>query len=186
MLAQKYYNHKQSCDQDGVIFSFSGFMSEEVLFALGDVLKTKVARATTDPNRVKRVFSVFVELVQNVIRYSMEGFNEVRGVSDKLGSGIIIVGAKDEQFYVGCGNVISREDKVALQNRLETYQKLDKTELRARYRKRLKEETLGDVRLGKGADLGLLEIYRRSNAPIEFDFIKIDDNKAFYYIKSYI
>ena len=183
MLARSYYQYKQSYDQDGIIFSFSGFISEGILFALGDVLKKQLTLETTDPNKIKRVFSVFVELMQNIIRYSAECIGNVGDVSDKLGWGIVTVGFQDEQFYVSCGNVVSEEKATRLRKHLEILQKLDEGELRSYYRGKLKEET---DNLNKGSNLGLIEIARRSSAPIEFDFLGLDANKVFYCIKSYI
>ncbi len=184
MLAKNYYQFKQCFDQDGVIFSFSGFVSEGILFALGDALKKKLLLEDTNANTVKRVFSVFIEQVQNIIRYSIERAGSAnKDAPIELGSGIIIVGLKDGQFYVGCGNTVYSDDVTSLGERLEILRKLDKDELRAFYREKLKE---GTGSAGKGANLGLIEIARRSSKPIEFDFLDIDANKVFFCIKSYI
>lgn len=184
MLAQNYYHYKQYFDQDGIVFSFSGPISDGILFALGDALKKKLSLEDTDANTIKRVFSVFVEQVQNIIRYSIERVNnENQAASGALSSGIIIVGFKDERFYVGCGNTIFSADAAALGERLEILRKMNKDGLRAFYREKLKEETDG---LGIGANLGLIEIARRSSKPIEFGFHDIDVNKVFFCIKSYI
>jgi len=182
MLARSYYQYKQFHDQDGIIFSFSGFISEGILFALGDVLKKQLTLEAADPNKIKCVFSVFVELMQNIIRYSAECIGNIGDVSDKLGWGIVTVGFQDEQFYVSCGNIVSEEKATRLRKHLEILQKLDKEELRSYYRGKLKEETDSL----KGSNLGLIEIARRSSAPIEFDFLGLDANKVFYCIKSYI
>jgi hypothetical protein len=183
MLARSYYQYKQFHDQDGIIFSFSGFISEGILFALGDVLKKQLTSEAADPNKIKRVFSVFVELMQNIIRYSAECIGNIEDVSDKLGWGIVIVGFQDEQFYVSCGNIVSEEKATRLRKHLETLQELGKEELRSYYRGELKEKT---ENLDKGSNLGLIEIARRSSAQIEFDFLGLDANKVFYCIKSYI
>lgn len=184
MLAQKYYQYKQNYDEEGVIFSFSGYVSEDILFALGDALKKKLVIEETDNNTIKRVFSVFIEQVQNIIRYSTE---QISGMAEdkllELSSGIIIVGAENEHFYVGCGNTVSNVDATDLRERLEVIKNLDKDELRAYYREKLREEADVD---SKGANLGLLEIARRSSEPIEFDFMKIDAEKSFFCIKSYV
>lgn len=184
MLAQNYYQYKQSFDQDGVIISFSGPISEGILYALGDALKTKLIMEDTDANTIKRVFSVFVEQVQNIIRYSLERVDSVNEeASFALSSGIIVVGVLDGRFYVGCGNVVHSDDVVDLRERLEFLRALNKDELRTFYREKLKEEIDSEA---KGANIGLIEIARRSSMPIEFDFLDIDANKVFFCIKSYI
>lgn len=181
MLAQKYHQYKKYFDQDGVIFSFSGFVSEGILFALGDALKKKLSRDDTDANTAKRVFSVFIEQVQNIIRYSIERVDHVNqdGLV-ALGSGVIIVGFHDGRFYVGCGNTVYSDDAVGLGERLDVLGKLSKDELRAFYREQLKEET------SSSSSLGLIEIARRSSVPIEFDFLDLDEQRVFFCIKSYI
>lgn len=184
MLAQNYYQYKRYFYNDGVIFSFSGPISEGILFALGDALKTKLSFEDTDANTIKRVFSVFVEQVQNIIRYSIERVDSIKeDAMYALRSGIIIVGVLEGRFYVGCGNIVRSDDVPDLRERLEILQKLNKDELRAYYREKLKEEVNS---WDKNANLGLIEIARRSSTPIEFDFLDIDEEKAFFCIKSYI
>lgn len=184
MLAQNYYQYKEYFNQDGVIFSFSGYISEGILFALGDALKEKLSLEDTDTNTVKRVFSIFVEQVQNIIRYSIERVDNVNEDTwGALSSGIIIVGFQDGRFYVGCGNIIRSGDAAGLGEHLRTLKELNKDELRAFYRERLKEQV---DRPDKGANLGLIEIARRSSLPIEFDFLDIGADRVFFCIKSYI
>ena len=102
MLAQNYYQYKEYFNQDGVIFSFSGYISEGILFALGDALKEKLSLEDTDTNTVKRVFSIFVEQVQNIIRYSIERVDNVNEDTwGALSSGIIIVGAIVQMASIG-------------------------------------------------------------------------------------
>jgi hypothetical protein len=38
----------------------------------------------------------------------------------------------------------------------------------------------------KGANLGLIEIARRASAPIQYDFMEIDDQSSFYCMKVFI
>ena len=67
MLAKEYYSFKKSLDEKGIMVSFSGFVSEGILFSLGEALKQKMTLDETDINTAKKVFSVFVELVLIVI-----------------------------------------------------------------------------------------------------------------------
>ena len=163
---------------------FSGFVSEEVLSALGNVLKKKIVQKGEAPNKVKQVFSVFIELVQNVIRYSAEHVYIGENGPDKLSSGVINVGYRDGRFYVGCGNTITVENAAKLREQLDIIRRLDKKELRTIYCEKLREKT--DPGLETGTNLGLLEVARRSTAPIKYDFFEIDADKSFYYIMSYI
>jgi hypothetical protein len=183
MLAQEYYDFKAGLNRRGIVFSFAGYVSEGILFALGDALKRKMAIDAMDRNVAKRVFSVFVEQVQNIIRYSAERIPEDPNTPEALSSGTISVGVEQERFFVVCGNVIQRDDKACLQARLEYLAALDRDGLRAYYRQKLKEPTPSDA---PGGSIGLIEIARRSSAPIEFDFLDLAEDRTFFCLKAYI
>lgn len=50
MLAQEYYQLNQSVRNQNIIFSFSGYVSERLLFSLGEILKQKLALEETNLN----------------------------------------------------------------------------------------------------------------------------------------
>lgn len=184
MLATEYLRFKRDINEKGIIFSFAGFLSEGVLFALGDALKQKMTIEETDANTAKKVFSVFVEQVQNIIRYSAERVSsEAETRRMELSSGVISVGRENERFFVVCANTIANDDAVKLKERLEKLRTLDKDALKAHYREKLKDPAEAD---SKGATIGLIEIARRSSAPIEFDFMELDQQNSFFCLKAFI
>ena len=188
MIATEYYRFEQYLKDKQIFFSFAGYISEGLLFSMGDVLKQKLASEETDLNTTKKVFSIFVEQVQNIIRYSSERLKEGAGKTDgekkpEISSGVISVGSDGGQFFVVCGNTVSMQDAVKLRSRLELIQSLDKECIKAYYKEKLKEPPEAE---SKGASIGLLEIARRSSSPIEFDFMILDEQKTFFCIKAYI
>ena len=183
MLAQEYYDFKSGLNQKGIIFSFTGYVSENILFALGEAIKQKMAIEEAGPNVTKKVFSVFVEQVQNIIRYSEERISGGAEPPTVLSSGVITVGAEEGRFFVVCGNVVSTPQKNSLRERLEHLATLDKAALKAFYKEKLKEPPEED---SQGATIGLIEIARRSSEPVEFGFHDINPNQAFFCLKAYI
>lgn len=188
MIAAEYYRFEQDLKDKQIFFSFAGYISEGLLFSMGDVLKQQLASEETYLNTTKKVFSIFVEQVQNIIRYSSERLQEVAGKADavkkaEISSGVISVGSDGGQFFVVCGNTVLAQDAVKLRSRLELIQSLDKDGIKAYYKEKLKEPPEMD---SKGASIGLLEIARRSSSPIEFDFMSIDEQKTFFCLKAYI
>lgn len=183
MLAKEYYGFKKSLDEKGIIVSFSGFVSEGILFSLGEALKQKMTLDETDMNTAKKVFSVFVEQVQNVIRYSSERLDGDSERKVELGSGTITVGRDENKFFIVCSNTVDAVDVVVLGERLKFLQVLDKDELKAYYKEKLREEPEAQ---SKGATIGLIEIARRASEPIEFDFEPIDEKRSFFCLKAYI
>lgn len=183
MLAEEYLSFKEILEQKGIIFSFSGYVSEGILFALGDALKQKMALEEADLNTTRRVFSIFVEQVQNVIRYSADKMTGDIGKPVKLSSGIIAVGRESGKFFVVCANVVKLADMERLKERLEHIRSLDREGIKAFYKEKLREDPEPE---STGASIGLIEIARRSSAPIDFNFINVSDSNAFFCLKAFI
>lgn len=180
MLAKQFRAFKSTLDERGIIFSFSGYLSEGILYSLGDALRQKMALEDTDVTTIKKVFSVFVEQSQNIIRYSAE---KVQGKLDKaveLSSGMVTIGSENGRFFIVCGNTILEEDMAKLKNRLETLRAMAPDEIKAYYKEQLREPPDEGSR---GATIGLIEIARRASAPIEFDFDRIDADRHFFCLK---
>jgi hypothetical protein len=182
-LASDYFEFQQLTGNRGLIFSFVGFLSEGILYSLGQALKQKMTLDETDANVTRRVFSIFVEQVQNILRYSAERVIGAPGRPTELSSGMISVGREAEGFFVVCGNVMRETEAQALAKRLETIAHLDKSQLKALYRERLREPSEADH---GGGNVGLIEIARRSSRPIEFGFVPAGEQQFFFCLKAYI
>jgi hypothetical protein len=164
------------------MLSYTGYVSEGVLYSLGEALKQKLSLDQTDKNVSKRLFSVFVEQVQNIIRYSADR-QEGGTPPVELSVGMIVVGREKEELFVVCGNEISAKAQPRLAERLSALAAMDKEELKQHYRERLKEDPDQE---SKGASIGLIEIARRSSRPIEFDFHTLSPDSSFFCLKAYI
>jgi hypothetical protein len=180
MLARYYRSFKQVLDEEGIVFSFSGYMSEGILYSLGEALRQKMALEETNLTTIKKVFSVFVEQAQNIIRYSAEKVVGADGDNVELSSGIVTIGTQKGKFFIVCANVVLQEDTDRLRQRLEHLQRMDKEAIKAYYKEQLREAPDTDSR---GATIGLIEIARRASEPIEFDFDPIDERTAFFCMK---
>lgn len=180
MLANYYRSFKQDLDRQGIIFSFSGYLSEGILYSLGDALRQKMTLDETDIGTVKKVFSVFVEQAQNIIRYSADRVTVDPGRSTELSSGMVTIGSDEGRFYIVCANVVLAGDEPRLREKLERLQKMDKEQIKAYYKEQLREPPEEQSR---GATIGLIEIARRASEPIAFDFERIDDQTFFFCMK---
>ena len=183
MLAAKYSAFKKVMDDEGIIFSFSGYLSEGVLYSLGEALRQKMAVEDTDVSTVKKVFSVFVEQAQNIIRYSSEKVVGNHGKPVELSSGTVTLGRLDGHFYIVCGNVMSNDHVDKLRSRLELLCQMDKDEIKSYYREQLREAPDEDSR---GGTIGLIEIARRASRPMEFDFSPVQDGTSFFCLRVFI
>ncbi|MBF0188924.1 MAG: hypothetical protein HQL50_13460 [Magnetococcales bacterium] len=184
MLAQKHYEIRTRLQEQGVIFCYSGYMTEAILSGLGLAIKQKLAIETNNSRTVRGVFSVFVEQMQNVIRYSAEQEPETATEDSVLSYGLLTVGKSDTTYFVTCGNKIQVEDMPRLQEQLAAIQGMDRPALKALYKQILK----GEVPEGsKGAGVGFVDIARKATKPIEFDFMELEGGEhAFFSLRATI
>lgn len=181
MLAEDMYKFRDYLKDTGIIFCYSGYMTEDILVGIGNAIKQKLTMDDEDTNTSRAVFSIFVEQVQNVIRYSAE--KETGNDMTELRYGVLTVGRKDDRVFVTCGNIIKNPDRDRLKEHLLSIQQMGTKEL-----KKLWKDTLrGDTPDGsKGAGVGFIDIARRSRQGFEFDFSDVDDTHSFFTLKAYI
>jgi len=186
MNASKLFELRNELHRAGVIFTYSGYLTEAVLVGVGDAVKQKLTLDDADTTTVRSVFAVFVEQMQNMIRYSAElataESGDAQGASE-LRHGILTIGREGDDYFVQAGNLIEMSDMAQLRTRLEEVRGLDKQKLKALYKEKLRSEP--DKR-SKGAGVGLVEIARRSSRAIEFEFAPVDERFCFFSLRAII
>jgi hypothetical protein len=183
MLADEMYEFRSYLQERGIIFCYSGYMTEEVLTGIGNAIKKKLELENTEKNISRGLFSIFVEQVQNVIRYSAESVPPSGDESSKeLRYGVLTVGQKDDVYFVSCGNLIMQPDVERLNTSLTHIHNLDEDGLKALYKETLKGETPEG---SKGAGVGFIDIARRARS-FDFDFTKVDDGHSYFCLKAYL
>ena len=183
MLAEEMYKFRDYLQQQGIVFCYSGYMTEQILTGIGDAVKRKMEVEDTDRKTARSVFSVFVEQVQNVIRYSAEKEPDDPNLESDLRYGVLTVGRIDDKFFISCGNLVEQKDVDRLQSSLAHIQGLDQDGLKALYKETLRGETPEG---SKGAGVGFIDIARRATQGIEFDFTKLDDGRSYFCLKAYV
>ena len=86
-------------------------MTEPVLTGVGDALKQKLLIDDMDTKTARSVFAVFVEQMQNIIRYSAEkgaliSTEDHSGVTLELRYGIMTISREASSFIVRAGNLV--------------------------------------------------------------------------------
>lgn len=184
MLADETYNFRGYLQKNGIMFCYSGYITEDVLSGIGNAIKQKLEHESTDKRTSRSLFSIFVEQVQNVIRYSAEGEpKDASNNAKELRYGVLTVGRKDNKYFVSCGNLVLNEDVERLNTSLHYIQNLDSEGLKSLYKKTLK----GDTPEGsKGAGVGFIDIARRAKFGFEFDFTNVDELHSYFCLKAYV
>lgn len=171
---------------EGITFAYCGYMTENILTGVGDALKQKLESEDTDTRTIRSVFAVFVEQMQNIIRYSVGNIPSSKESPQSTDVetpryGILTIGQEGTDYVVHSGNMIKSEDVAQIQSRLAELQNKSHEELKREYKEKLKSNT-DEFKLGAG--IGFIEIARRASKPIEFDFMQIDENHTFFSFKA--
>jgi hypothetical protein len=107
-----------------------------VLSGVGEALKRKLKIDDADTKTLRSVFAVFVEQMQNIIRYSAEKtIGPPPGGDPKLleeiRHGILTIGKEGGEYVVYSGNLVERTDVERLRAKLTKIRDMNKEELRA-------------------------------------------------------
>jgi Family of unknown function (DUF6272) len=189
MLASQLMEMRAMLHKQGVIFAYSGYVTEPVLSGVGEALKQKLAIDDADTKTLRSVFAIFVEQMQNIIRYSAERAQRAMPPAAELAAlrelryGILTIGKEGEDYVVCAGNLVEAADVPRLHARLTRISEMSKEELKALYKEQLRAEPEAG---SKGAGLGFMEIARRATKPLEFDFTEIDRDYTFFALKATI
>ena len=162
---------------DDFVLSYSGYVSEDILRAVGDTLRERLSDHIDNRSQIRNIFSIFVELMQNIIRYGDDGPQpSVAQGLDKPAFGIVLVSQSDDKLSVMAGNYVTHDEAEILSSRISALADCDADDLRQLYRDKLREPVEAT---SKGASLGLIEIARRASVPLEYEIMpaKLPHNK---------
>lgn len=175
---------KEELDDQGVIALFSGPLSQGMLNGLAKTLKAEMCTHNANEKTKTKVFSILVELMQNMINYSAQKATYLGDESGDIRFGIVAIAFQSSRYVVLCGNRVEIEKKDILDSYLKKLLEMDKEQLKEFYKQKRREQELASD--SKGAGLGFIEIARKSSEPFEYEIQEIDDNYAFFTIKTYI
>ncbi|MCL1866691.1 MAG: SiaB family protein kinase [Oscillospiraceae bacterium] len=127
----------------------------------------------------KAVFSVFIEQMTNILMYSAEKVT-TRDSEEESPKGITIFGEKDGKYFIQTGNAMKNESIEYLKGKIDHLNSLDKEGLRKYHREKLKVDFGAENPESKGAGLGLIEMARRSSAPIKYSFEPYGEGLSYF------
>ncbi len=172
-----YYNDMKD---HSIQIAYSGPISSDGIEGVAATLRRCLKSRELPLSASQAVFSVFVELMNNVLMYSRDREpapdedEKNRGAS----RGIFVLRTRDKSYFLQSGNKVRNENIDLIKNRLDHVNGLDKNALRQYYREMIKCENDNPESLGGG--LGLIEIARRSSSKIEYAFTPMEDGFSFY------
>lgn len=181
MLAKAMLNFRKQLKANDITFCYSGYMTEELLLGIGNTLKKQMDSSLLGKRKGKAVFSVFVEQMQNVIRFSAERIKH-SGKMD-LSYGIMAVGEAGYKVFIAFGSIVNAADAVLFKGKLDQIKQLDKEGLKTLWKETLREE---NTEARHNVCAGFIDIARRAKGDIEYEFVRITPEWFFFTIKAFL
>jgi hypothetical protein len=172
--------------RSGILFYYNGYMSQNVIGAMGDTLRHKLEVQGTKGAITRKVFSTFIEMAQNILNYSADADRTDR--AKQYSEGGVAIGQLGERFYIICGNHIARAHLEHVREKLEAIRAMSPDKIKHAYKQQLRNDDPDEGELSKGAGLGFLTVARDASEPIEFCFIEheLPAEKVGFYLKAVI
>ncbi|REE90641.1 hypothetical protein A8990_106146 [Paenibacillus taihuensis] len=172
---------QQALRARGILICFSGRLSQALIAEYGEAVKSYLETEHRPQNEVYNIFSLFIEQTQNINKYNVaKADSPHHGLL--LYSSIVTIGKQEEAGYMVCsGNLILNEDAEALQTYLDSLIVMDKTELKALYKMKLKAEIAPEE---TGAGLGLIDMARKSSTKLEYSIVDQNNGLSFFTLKA--
>lgn len=154
------------------VFSYLGKLSDDefdsVLSHIEKVLITNIDSKSS----VKKVFNILIESTQNLHSYLSE-----QDRLEEKENVIVVVKQYDDYYVVMTGNYLLRSEISVIQSRIDIINTLSKKEVRELYRGVL---DIGALSESGGAGLGFIDLARRSDNKLTYNFKEIDEKFAFF------
>jgi len=135
--------------------------------------ETDMERQSEERSVQRKVYHVMVETLQNMNKHSDE-------IKQEVGSGLFIIGHKEDTYYIITSNKVNSENKAYLEEALKEVNKANRDELNTMYKKQIRE---GRISQKGGAGLGLIDIARKTQEKLNYQFLQLDEDNHFFILK---
>lgn len=163
-------------DTGRVMLVYDGVMSKELIAAFINRLKIDIERTNVSKQEKKRFFSIVVECIQNLSKHG--------NVSDLNNTKFLILVEKEiDRLKISTGNTIEKEKQANIAELINGMNQKDQTELQELYRHGIVNNVLSQ----KGeASLGIIDIARKSDDKLKFQFQEVDNKRSFFLFQTQI
>ena len=156
------------------ILGYRGEIEFETIDPLLERLKKLSAYQKIKRPTRKKVYSIFIECLENIIKHTII---DAVHVNDRTLIPFINLGIQDDKYIISTGNAIPNKNISELKKRLEQINQLDKAGLKKSFAKIINSEFPSDL---EGAGLGLITIALKSETKIIYKFTPINDQYSYF------
>jgi len=162
---------KQYEQEQSVLLSHHGELSQSVISSIEESVESKVAELEIPKGPLKKIFFISVETLQNML---IHGHKNAEGHQHNF----FILAKNGVKMNVVSANLVANDSIPALEKQIETINSFDDEKaLKAYYLEHLENNTMSDK---GGAGLGFITIGMKSGNKLKMDFQKINDQYSLF------
>jgi hypothetical protein len=158
--------------ENNVNLIWSGHMSPDIGKEVISFTETKLTEGDVEAHVRRKVFSVLVEILENVAKYS-PGI-EAEG---QYGMPIAMIRLEGTVFCLTTGNLILKSRVEQLREKLDLINQYDKVGLKELFRKSLSGQ---DIDVDSTGNMGLIDMARKSGSKLEYEFDTVNETYSYY------
>ncbi len=160
------------------ILYFKGQLDYDVIGDLIHNLKLKMKARTVRFGLYKKILTLMIELLENIIRYD-ENYMDNEFILQNYPPEFQIF-FENEFYIIESANAILKKDADILTARIEDLNKLDKKGIKTLYKETI---TNGIFSAKGGAGLGMIEMAKIADSEFEYSFSEVDSNYAYFLLR---
>jgi hypothetical protein len=134
--------------------------------------ETRLEEEDVELNLRRRVFSILVEILENVGRYSPG-----KDPEEEFGMPVAMIRLDDDVFTLTTGNLIRNDNVEHFKSKLDLINENDKTGLKELFRTSLSGQTIKTESTG---NMGLIDMARKSGSKLEYKFEQVNERYSYY------
>lgn len=158
--------------ENKVYLIWSGHFSTDVGKEVLSIAETRLSEEDEDLLLRRKVFSILVELIENMAKYSPG-----REPEEKYGMPVTMIRLDGRVYSLTTGNLIPNDKIASLKDKLDTISRYDKVGLKELFRKSLEEQSIDSESTG---NMGLIEVARKSGNKLIYQFDRINEQYSYY------
>lgn len=177
-MVSRVFDLYDELEKQRIMISFKGDLSPDLVTSLLGLVERKMELIEPDHRVRKRVFNVVMECLQNLYHHNARvSVKDGEKVRTEEPQGVVMIAHDDRGYSVLTGNFMASDEVKGLKAHLDRINGCEPEQLRELYK-----ETLSDGRFSRvgGGGLGIIDIARKSGRKLEYGFVPLDNENAFF------
>lgn len=163
---------------NGISLVYMGEFNQEIITMFTSMARNTMAGSGANKIIQRRVYHALVETLENLNQHSDE-ISE----NGKMGKGFVIIGKKEDDYYIITSNKIKNKKRDNMKPILDTIFDSTKEELTQMFYTQIQKDDLTEA---EGAGLGLIDTARKTEKKLTYLFLPLDDEHSAFILKAEI